>query len=84
MHRSRGKRGSLRGARKCGSEGGDGIGLCGRDASGTSGNGAQGVGPSGSEGASASADGVRVEVPVLCGGRTQREAAVELDRLDEV
>ena len=37
---------------------------------GTSWNGAQGVGSSWREGVSTSAVGVRVEVPVLCGGRT--------------
>ena len=64
------KRGARRGARWCGGEGGDGAGLCRRDASGTSGDGAQGVGTPWSEGSSAGSDGVRVEVPVLCGGRT--------------
>ena len=64
------KRGARRGALRCGSDEGDGVWVCRRDASGTSWNGAQGVGSSWREGASTSAVGVRVEVPVLCGGRT--------------
>ena len=64
---SPGRGGTWRGAPARGSEVGDGAGLCRRDASWSSWNDAQGVGSSWSEGAPASADGVRVDIPVLRG-----------------
>ena len=61
------KGGTWRGVPRHESEAGDGAGLCRLDASESAWHGAPGVGSSWSEGASAGADGVRVDVSVLCG-----------------